>query len=519
MGSEARAMVGTTAGENKKIIMEQDLNKKVGQAAKWSSVTEIGTKLISPITNAVLARLLLPEVFGIVATLTMVTSFAEIFTDAGFQKYLVQHEFDSEKDLDLSTNVAFWTNIVFSLLIWGGIAVFATPIANLVGSAGYESAIIVMSAEIPLLAFSSIQMARYRRDFDFKNLFVARMVVALVPLVITVPCAIIFRSHWALVIGTLTKDVLNAVVLTVRSRWKPRFRFEFQKLKEMLSFSAWTMLENVTIWLTTNAGTFIVVNILGSYYLGLYKTTITTIGGYFSIIQSATMPVLFSALSRSQGNDREFQDIMFRFQRMVALLVLPLGFGILVFRELATQILLGSQWTETADFVGMYSLSWSLVFIFSYYNSEAFRSKGKPMLSVIVQLLYFAALAPALYFSAHDGYAALTVASAAVRVVMIVVSSVIAHFALGISFSAVLKNVWPSLVASVVMAIFGGAIRTVRSGVAWELFCIVLCVLVYAACLLSAPAGRQQLVQVPVVNKLLRLNHRQTGQHPDERND
>ena len=72
--------------------MSTNLNRKIGQATKWSSITEILSKLISPIVNIVLARLLAPEAFGIVATITMVISFAEVFTDAGFQKYIIQHE-------------------------------------------------------------------------------------------------------------------------------------------------------------------------------------------------------------------------------------------------------------------------------------------------------------------------------------------------------------------------------------------------------------------------------------------
>ena len=68
-----------------------DLNKKVVRATKWSSLTEIAAKLVSPISTMVLARLLAPDAFGILVTATMVISFAEIFTDAGFQKYLIQH--------------------------------------------------------------------------------------------------------------------------------------------------------------------------------------------------------------------------------------------------------------------------------------------------------------------------------------------------------------------------------------------------------------------------------------------
>ena len=80
------------------------VDKRIGRATIWSSMTEIIARLISPIVNMVLARLLVPEAFGVVTTINMVISFAELFTDAGFQKYIIQHEFNSEEDLNKNTN-------------------------------------------------------------------------------------------------------------------------------------------------------------------------------------------------------------------------------------------------------------------------------------------------------------------------------------------------------------------------------------------------------------------------------
>ena len=293
--------------------MREDLSNKINRAAKWSGITEVASKLITPVINAILARLLVPEAFGVVATLTMVVSFAEIFTDAGFQKYLVQREFVDQEDLDKSTNVAFWTNLVLSLVIWLGIGLCATPIASLVGSPGCELAIIVMCVEMPVFAFSSIQAARYRRDFDFKALFAVRMTTALVPLVVTVPLALIFKSYWALVVGTLIKDLLAAVILTLKSPWKPQFYYELQKLKEMISFSMWTVVENITIWLTGYVGTFIIGSALNAHYLGLYKTATATVNGYMNLFFTATAPVLFSALSRCQNDEHTFQHTFLNF--------------------------------------------------------------------------------------------------------------------------------------------------------------------------------------------------------------
>lgn len=481
--------------------MQSDLNRKIGQATKWSSLAEIIARLIAPITNAVLARLLIPEVFGVVATLTMVVSFAEIFTDAGFQKYIVQHQFKDEDDLEVSTNVAFWTNLGFSFVLWGVIVCFATPITNLVGSPGCEPAVIVMCAQIPLLAFSSIQMARYRREFDFKNLFVARVATSVVPLVVTVPLAIVFKSYWALVVGTLSRDVLNVLILTLRSKWKPKPFYSISKMKEMLSFSLWTMVENISIWLTNYAGTFIVSTVFSKHFLGLYKTTIATVNAYMSLITSASMPVLFSALSRVQDDDDAFRCIYFRFQKTMALLVFPLGFGIFAYRRLATLILLGNQWMDTADFLGLWSLTSALNIIFSHLNSEAFRSKGKPRLSVLVQLLQLIVLIPVLLAFADSGYDAITIARSLVRLEMIVVSMMIMQSRFRINFAMVLKNVWPQFVSSVVMMCVGLFLQKAIENVFWELCSVLICAVVYLLCMLLIPDGRKQLSDILSVRK------------------
>lgn len=479
--------------------MEKNLGNKISGAIKWSTITEISTRLVVPVVNVVLVRLLEPSAFGVVATLTIVTSFAEIFTDAGFQKYLVQHDFSNDSDLEISTNVAFWTNIFLSFFIWGGIAFFASPIANIVGSPGYERAIVIMSAEIPLLAFSSIQIARYKRAFDFKNLFFSRIVVAFVPLVVTVPLALLFRSYWALVIGTLAKDILNAIILTVKSTWHPTLNFSIKKLKDMISFSLWSVLENITIWLSTNLGTFIVGNILGQYYLGLYKTTISTVSGYFNIIQGAVMPVLFSALSRCQAENNEFRKVFYKFQRMMATLVFPLGFGVFVYRELAVTILLGKQWDETSLFFGIESLVRSFLIIFSYFNSEAFRSKGRPRLSALAQCLYLLTAIPVLVWSSYQGYVMLSVLGGVVGLLLVLFTSILARITVNLNIVDSFKNVLPSLISSLLMAIIGELFLIISTSYVWQFISIILCAVIYFVLMIIIPKGRRQLLEIPIL--------------------
>ena len=486
-------------------MQNTEINNRIKQATKWSGITELAVKLVTPITNMILARILMPEAFGVVATLMIVVSFAEIFTDAGFQKYLVQREFSDEQDLQISTNVAFWTNLVFSLLIWAGICLFAEPIAALIGSSGSGPAIRVISLEIPILAFSSIQTARYRREFAFKGLFLSQMLTAMVPLVVTVPLALVFRSYWALVYGTLARHILNAVILTLRSHWRPRLQYSFGKLKEMLSFSMWTIVENVSIWLTGYVGIFIVGMVLNEHYLGIYKTAMNTVNGIMNMITAAILPVLFAGLSRYQNDEPRFQETFFRFQRMTAMLVLPLGFGMYVFRELGVAILLGSQWKEAEGFFGLWALTGALTISTSFLDSEAFRSKGKPKLSVLSQCLHLAFLIPLLVFCMDKGFGALTLGRSLARLQAVAVSACIMHFVMKIRFRNVIRNIWPSLLAATVMAVAGFWLRQIWNHVIWELICVALCVLIYGGVMLLLPAGRRQAAEIPVLRKWLRL--------------
>ena len=399
----------------------------------------------------VLARLLTPEAFGVVTTLTMVIAFAEIFTDAGFQKYLVQHEFKDDADREESTNVAFWSNLVLSLLIWGIIAVFADPLAMLVGSPGLGHVLIVACISIPLAAFSSIQMALYKRDLDFKTLFKVRIVSSLIPLLVTVPLAFILRNYWALVIGTIVVNVVNAILLTAFSKWRPRWYYSIAKFKEMFSFTVWSLLEAISIWLTGYVDVFIVGRALSQHYLGLYKTSSALVGQIMGLVTAITTPILFSALSRLQNDDNEFQRLFLRFQKIVGILVIPLGMGLFIFSDLATEIILGSQWSEASGFVGLWGLTSAFTIVLSHFSSEVFRAKGKPRLSVWSQLLHIIVLWPTVLIAVKYGFKALYIARSLVRFEGIVVSLSLMGFILKMPVGKMITNILPSCVAAACM--------------------------------------------------------------------
>lgn len=456
-----------------------NLSTKVKRATKWSAAAELLAKLVNPISSLILARLLTPEAFGIVATIAMVISFAEIFTDAGFQKYLVQHEFKDEKDKEESTTVAFWSNLVMSLLIWGIIALFDEHIATLVGNPGLGYVLTIACVAIPLAAFSSIQSALYKRALDFKTLFKVRMLGIAVPILVTIPLAYALRSFWALVIANIVLQVATAIVLTMYSEWKPRFFYSFDKLKEMLSFTIWTVIETISIWLTCYVDIFIIGKEMNQYYLGLYKTGSTVTGQILGIVTATTTPILFSSLSRLQSDNSAFENLYLKFEKLAGLLLIPMGVGIYCYSDFITSILLGEQWFEASGFIGLWGVTTAFAILFAQYPSEVFRAKGKPKLSVLGQWLHIIALVPVVYWGVKYGFEFLYTVRSAVRVEYMMVQMGILFFAFHMSIKKMLLNVTPSCIASIAMLAVSFLLKTISDSIVWTCLSIVLCAMVY----------------------------------------
>lgn len=473
-----------------------DIQRKSSNALKWSSLAEIIAKLVTPISNMILARLLTPEAFGVVATVTMVISFADMFSDSGFQKFLVQHEFDNDEKLRISANVAFSSNIILSLCLWGILCFFNDRIAILVGNSGLGIVIVVAGISLPTTSFSSIQAALFRRKFNFKVLFYSRIVSAVIPLIVTVPLALLGLSYWALIIGTIIGNLSTAVILTVLSSWKPKLTFRKTEFLEMLSFSVWSLFESFGTWLSSYIGTFIVSSILSQYYVGLYKTVMTTVNGLFAIITTATTSVLFTSLSRLQSDKQEYDKYFVDFIRIVSILIIPIGFGTMIYKDLVTQILLGSQWTEAIPFVGIYGLMSCLTLVLGQYSSEYFRGLGKPKANVLMTALHLAALIPVLIISANHGFITLAYARSLVKVEQILVFWGILWFGFGFNPIRIIKCIAKPVTSAIAMSIFGYVMLGFCKSYFMQFISVLICIIIYFGFYIIVLRGKKDIINL-----------------------
>ena len=463
--------------------MDESLNRKASVATKWSALTEFMAKLVTPVIGLVLAHLLTPEAYGIIATITLVISFVEIFTDAGFQKYIVQHEFQDKKDLYESTNVAFWSNFLLSIVLWGGIIIFRDSLATFVGSPGYGFALSIACVGIPVAAFSSLQVALYRRELNFKPLFKVRMVGVLVPLVVTIPLALLFRNYWALIIGTITRNIVEAIVLSIHSKWNPFFHYSFVKLKEMFNFTIWTLLESISIWLSGNVDVFIVAGVLTAHYLGLYKTASGLVSQVMDIVIVVSMPVLFSSLSRLQNNKAKFDSFLLNFQRNLSIPVFFIGGMVFIYHDILTSIMLGDQWMEAGPYIGILGITSAFMIVLSYMCSEAYRAKGRPQISLLVQIIHVSVMAVAIHLAVGYGFTVLYIVRALLSFNIILINGLVAFFVLRLPVGRMLMNLLVPFLAALTMVLSSFFYRMLFTSYIWQFIsmgismCVYLCIL------------------------------------------
>lgn len=345
-------------------------------------------------------------------------------------------------------------------------------------------------------------MALYKRDLDFKTLFYTRIAGILIPIVVTIPLAIWLRNYWALVIGTIAINLSNAIILTAKSKWRPSFYYSFKRLKQMFSFCSWTLIDSVLVWATAYIDIFFIGMMLNEYYLGIYKTSIATVGQITALITSALLPVVMPSLSRLQNNLSEMRRTLMMFQKYTAIILLPLGTSIFLFSDLITDIMLGEKWQEAASFIGLWGLMEAITIIFSRFCSLIFPSIGKPRISVVVQLLHLVVLIPATVISARYGYEALYLTRSFVRLEGVVVSLIFAYALIKLSPKKMLLNIMPETIGCIVMGIAAYTMLQFDNSTLMSFIYIAICIIIYFGTLYLIPSEKRHLKTL--FNRLLK---------------
>ena len=299
-----------------------------------------------------------------------------------------------------------------------------------------------------------------------------------------------------MIIGNICVNLSNAVILTLKSKWRPSFYFSYDILKNMFSFSMWILIESILLWMTTWCATFIIGNNLSDYYLGIYKNSESMVNSLLNIVVFSTSSVLLSALSTVKNNEKEYQCIFLAFQKTVSILLVPLGFGVFIFRNLATEIMLGPQWAEASLFIGLWALVNVFTILTGQYISIVFTSKGLPKLAVASQLIQLILLIPILSISVGYGFKTLIIARSVARLLYGVINLFIAKIYLSMSPIKIIKGIVPAVIGALVMSICGVVLKNIYHGYIWQFVTIGICIIVYLIMVLLIPQSRYVIIEL-----------------------
>lgn len=471
--------------------MTQNLNDKIIKSSKWSFVTELVAKLITPISSILLARLLAPEAFGALALLMMVISFADMLADAGFSKYIVQREFNSYIDKSEQVAVAYWSNFFLAIAMCLLVMLMSDRLAMLINAKGLERALAVISVAIPINALSSIHLAVLRREFRFDTLFKIRLISIITPLIVTLPMAYGGFGYWALICGYIANSLVTGLMATYFSVVKIMFNYQVKVLFQMLGFSIWSLIEAIAIWLTAWGEMFIIGDLLNTYYLGLYRNSMMLVNSLLGLFVAATVPVLYAGLSRLQNDDDKYKSFFYYFQRLIGMAVIPMGVGIYCYRELIVKILFGPEWLEASLFIGLWGLTSALMIVWGHYCSEVYRSRGLPKLSFWAQILHLIFLMPTVYYFAQHSFEELAYARNVVRMQFVAVHITFMYLFFKFSPTKMIINVLPFIAISLCMGILATVIQHIYDGIWWQLLTVGICILFYMSVLFTVKDYRE----------------------------
>ncbi len=273
-------------------MQNQNTKSKVLSSLFWKLMERGGTQGIQFIVQIVLARLLLPEDYGLIALVTIFIALANVFVQSGFNTALIQ-----KKDAD---EVDFSSVFYLSLFVAGLLYIvlfFTAPfIADFYRDLQLIPVIRILAITLFFGAFNSIQNAYVSRNMLFKKLFFSSLGAILVSGIIGVIAAYMGYGVWALVMQQLSNQLMITLILWFTVKWRPRLLFSLKRVKVLFSYGWKLLASSLLNTLYMNIRTLIIGRIYSPATLGFYnrgeqfpKLIVTNIDGS---IQSVMLPTL-----------------------------------------------------------------------------------------------------------------------------------------------------------------------------------------------------------------------------------
>jgi O-antigen/teichoic acid export membrane protein len=344
------------------------------RATSWSFLTEAGGQVILLLFGLLLAALVGPESFGVVAMATVYLLLIALVQRQGIVSALIQRQ-----DLtDEHASSAFW------LVMGTSIAMTALSVALAGWWAGVNNVpllgpvIITLSALLPLKALIVVQEALLRRQMDFKKVALRTTVAAGIGGAAGLVVAVQSPSPWALVVQQLTAATLSAVLLWWSTRWRPRWVFSWSSTRQLLGFSTGSFLASIGLFGGKRGDLLVIGLFFGPLATGIYAFGARLVDALDAVSVRPMQAVALPELSRFQDRLELFRSRLRRVNRTTAALGLP-ALGVLVAVAEPLTSVIGREWSAAAAPLQVLCLT-AVVTVVIGPGSPSLQALGRPHL-------------------------------------------------------------------------------------------------------------------------------------------
>jgi len=414
------------------------------------------------VSTVILARLLTPEDFGIVAMATLVSGLLNSLSNLGIEQLLIRERRVTRAYFDCAWSVTLARSLLIAIILYS-----AAPLAVLYFDEPRVEAVmrwIALGAAIS--GFQNIRIVELRKRLHFDKDFYFRVVNRIFLFAITVPLAFYLRNYWSLVIGFVAGSLFGVVHGYL---WVPhRPRVSIRHLREVLRFTLVVTPMSIAGYLTQKVDVLVVSSIgttaqLGAYNVSAELSQMPT-GEVIRPLGRVLLPV-YSSLSQKP---EELREVFLNVLKTTAILCVSLGLGLSLVAEPVVLIIFGEQWRDAIGFIEWLAVGAAITGLTQPLTGQILFAVSREKLSLVLGLIRLGLLASAVTVAGRlFGIEAVAPAVTATAGVYLVIAVAIVRSLLGVSWREVMLAFFPSLAAGALMYL---AVRLVQAELPAGLF-------------------------------------------------
>lgn len=428
--------------------MENELKKKTISSMFWRFLERCGAQGVTFLVTIVLARLLAPEVYGLMALVTVFTAVLQVFVDSGMGSALIQKK-DAD-DLDFSS--VFFFNLVMCITLYLLLFFCAPFIAAFYNNPELTSVIRVLGITLLIAGVKNVQQAYVSRKLQFKRFFFATLGGTIGAAVLGITLAYMGFGIWALVAQNLFNSMIDTVILWFTVRWRPKLLFSFKRLKGLLRYGWKLLVSSLLHTFYLNLRTLIIGKLYTTADLAYYEKGQSFPTLIVSNINASIDSVLLPTMSGVQDSRESVKAITRRAIVTSSYLMWPMMVGLAVVSKPLVVLLLTEKWLEAVPFLQIICFALGLEPL-QTANLNAIKAMGRSDIFLKLEIIKKTISIVILLLSMRFGVVAIAVSSLAYSVLATMFNAAPNRKLLGYSYFEQVKDILLPFVLALLMGV------------------------------------------------------------------